>query len=393
MKEYTQKASTDDEIQLLLACAQTNLDADRADRIRSLIREDLNWPFLVKTAFQHNVIPLFHRSLNATCPDMVPSAIQAQLRSDLQAITFYNLFLTKELVTILNLLEAQHIRAIPYKGPILALSVYGNLALRHFGDLDILVCKNDYSQTQKFLLSQNYQLVNEYEWESSFLDSQGKVCIDLHRAITPSQFPVPLDFHSLWKRCKPISIGRTTTSNLSPEDMLIILTVQVAKDGMDDRCQLAKICDIAELLRVAPSMNWDWVMEKARRLGSRRILLIGLHVATQLLGTVLPKKIILAIQADPAVHSLTEYIQKRLFDNTSKRPENFTDRAHLHFKFRERVQDKIFPYYAHFIGRHITPNERDRAFLPLPPTFSFVYYLVRPIRIASQYALKKFNQI
>ena len=52
--------------------------------------------------------------------------------------------------------------------------------------------------------------------------------------------------------------------NLSPEDTLLMLSVQVTKDRY---LQLAKICDIAEFLRVHRSLNWAQTLKEAKRLG------------------------------------------------------------------------------------------------------------------------------
>ncbi len=57
------------------------------------------------------------------------------------------------LVEILRLLEANNITAIPYKGPVLAASVYDNLVLRQAGDLDILVHSRDVSKAKALISS------------------------------------------------------------------------------------------------------------------------------------------------------------------------------------------------------------------------------------------------
>jgi hypothetical protein len=84
-----------------------------------------------------------YQSLNTTCPEAVPKANLAQLRNYFHANAQRNLFLTQELLKLLTLFKTNGISAIPYKGPVLAVAVYGNLALRQFGDLDILVHKRD----------------------------------------------------------------------------------------------------------------------------------------------------------------------------------------------------------------------------------------------------------
>ena len=53
--------------------------------------------------------------------------------------TMSNLYLTQEMLKLLSAFRKKGIPAIPYKGPVLAQAVYGNVGLRQFGDLDITV--------------------------------------------------------------------------------------------------------------------------------------------------------------------------------------------------------------------------------------------------------------
>ena len=49
------------------------------------------------------------------------------------------LWLTLELLNIHRHLQARGLEVLPYKGPVLAEALYGNVALRQFSDLDLLV--------------------------------------------------------------------------------------------------------------------------------------------------------------------------------------------------------------------------------------------------------------
>jgi hypothetical protein len=56
-----------------------------------------------------------------------------------------------------HLLESYEIPAIAYKGPTLAVSAYGNLSLRQFGDLDILVQDRAYERARQLLIKQGFR--------------------------------------------------------------------------------------------------------------------------------------------------------------------------------------------------------------------------------------------
>jgi len=106
-KPYVKDQAVDfcPEEELLLCCARTAMDSERAERIRALLSKDINWEYLIQTAVRHGVMPLFYRSLNASCPEALPKAILDHLRLYFYANDFNNRFLTKELLRLLNLFE------------------------------------------------------------------------------------------------------------------------------------------------------------------------------------------------------------------------------------------------------------------------------------------------
>ena len=198
-------ADTRPEAELLLCCARTCMDSARAERIKALLREAIDWAYLLRTALPHGMMPLLYWHLNAICPEAVPQATLAQLRDHFSANARRNLFLTGELLGLLKMLEAHGIPACPFKGPVLATSVYGNLALRQFIDLDILIHKRDVLRAKDLLISQGYRLqfhLMTGAQEAACLQSrnalpfarnEGKIGVDLHWELTPRYFSFPLD--------------------------------------------------------------------------------------------------------------------------------------------------------------------------------------------------------
>lgn len=376
-------AGTRPETELLLCCARTCMDSVSAERIKALLREDIDWAYLIETVLRHGTMPLLYWNLNATCPQAVPKAALGQLREYFHSLALRNVFLTKELLKLLNLFKAHGIPAIPFKGPVLAASAYGNLSLRQFCDLDILVSEGEFLRTKDLLLSQGYKLQLQLSWESSFVHEDSKVNVDLHQGITPMHFALPLDFASLWSRLEPVSLAGKTVLNLPPEDLLLILCINGARDFWERRERLAQICDIAEVIRVHQDMDWNRVIEQASTLGSERILLLGLFLARDLLGCALPEKVLQRIHADPVVKSLAAQVCERLLGEATGPPKLF-EGSLFYLKARERVQDKILYF--------VTPNQNDRNILSLPKFLSFLYYPLRPIRLAEKYGLSRLKR-
>jgi hypothetical protein len=382
------------EVALLLCCARTWMDTQRAERINGLLAEEINWKFLIHTASQHGVLPLLYSSLKDICPEAVPKAVLNQLRNHFYTNAARNVFLADELLKLLTLFETHGIRAIPYKGPALAASAYGNLLLRQFGDLDILVPKRDVLRAKDLLISHGYRLKFQLtrSKEAAYLQSQcdynfvrddGKIIIELHWGITRSHFSFPLDLEHLWEDLEAVSLSGTTIRHLSPENLLLVLCVHGAKHGWS---QLKWICDIVELTRRYQDLDWKRIIEQAVTLRSVRMLLLGLCLARNLLGATLPEKVVQQIQATSKVQSLAAQVNEQLFREADDL-RGLWQRHLFPGKALERLQDRL-RYSFHIIKRLMSPNTKDRALVPLPASLVFLYYFLRPIRLMGQYRVR-----
>jgi hypothetical protein len=164
--------ATRSEVELLFCCARTHIDSEIAERIRTLLQQDIGRAYLIQAAVQHGIIPLLYQSLNTTCPEAVPKANLAQLQNYFHTNAQRNLFLTNEQLKLLTLFESHSIPAISFKGPVLAVSAYGNLSLRRISDLDILVRERGYHKAKELLFDQGHRMLHDSKHEAFCLQAQ-----------------------------------------------------------------------------------------------------------------------------------------------------------------------------------------------------------------------------
>src|SRR3989442_4033360 len=205
------------EISLLLACARTRIDRETAERIKEAARRSLDWDRLTARSLKHGLMPLLYEKRNTHCADSVPPRCLKQLKDLFQKNAARSVLLTGELVDILDLFATEGIEAMPYKGPAIAISIYGRLALRQFSDLDILVRKRDVWRCQQLLISRGYQPhfdITERQLPSfpklgyvqMLTRDRGQSVVDLHSGIASRFFMFPLDTARF--------LGRLTSANL-----------------------------------------------------------------------------------------------------------------------------------------------------------------------------------
>jgi hypothetical protein len=375
------------EEELLLCCARTRLETETTARARALLASTLDWDYLLQLALSQRVMPLLYHQLKIGFHEAVPAEFMGRLHDYFYLNAARNHLLTEELCEIMRLLEQHGISAIPYKGPLLAVSVYRDMALRQFSDLDIFVHEQDVARVAEILSLLGYRKDHpltpvqearflKIECEHTFTQDERRIYLDLHWGFVPSYFSLRLDCANFWKRAEHVSLETIETLSFAPEDLLLILCVNAGKECWD---RLATLCDIAELLRVFPNLNWQAVVHQASEAGARRMLDLSLQLAHDLLGAVIPEELAAQIAADSEVQRLTLILREEMFEMKVKEQgiSNFLKPAKALERWRDRAK--------FYLRLAITPTMEDWAFIKLPRPLFFLYYLTRPVRLAKKY--------
>jgi hypothetical protein len=155
--------------------------------------------------------------------------------------------------------------------------------------------------------------------------------------------------------------------------LLLILCVHASKDAWE---RLRYVCDVAELVHTHRDMDWRRVVERAGRLGSQRMLFVGLLLARDLLEMPLPEEVSRKAHADPAVQALVRRIGERLFQRIDHSPSRFAEVPFrpIHMKMRERLRDKV----RFLIRLATTHTVGDWMALPLPKPLFFFSRTAKP---------------
>ena len=373
------------EAEILLCCAHVREDALRTARCEWLLQENVNWESLIALAGRHSLVPLLYWQLRHVNRNTVPPAHLNNLRSRFHRNAGRNLFLTQELLSITRLFKTGGISSIPYKGPALAVFAYGNLALRRFGDLDIIIRKQDVARARSILMAEGYVLhfdlteaqqvaVLRTQHSLAFLNADKKIVLELHWDVAGKRFSAQYDWEAVRGRLKTVDVGGGTLDTLSAEDTLLALCVHGSKHLWE---RLAWVCDIAELIRAHEEIDWAQVVMRARSSGSWRMVALGLLLAAEMFDAPLPAAVRQEVD-DVVIRKLAAQIAGSFFTEGSSRPA-LLESLSFNFRVRERLRDKVD--YCRFI---FSPTDADLASVSLPASLEFLYYLLRPIRLVSK---------
>jgi hypothetical protein len=348
----------ENEHKLLLCYSNPSIDNKATDQISKLLSEDIDWEYIVHAGHSHRILPLLYHKLKNTESEAIPELILKQLKNNFYNNAQRNLFLTQELLRLLDIFQQNNIIAIPLKGLTLAVTAYGDLSLRMMGDLDIFVQKQDMLKVQELLTTDGYVLqrknyhltqanhqrylnsqyvYDEWYWKTFNQKSKFGARVEIHWITNPQHIIFPLNAEDLLQNLEFVSLAGVNVPSLSPEILLVVLCLNYTKDHWT---QLKMICDIAALIDSHKNMNWEKIIAQANRVRRQRTLFLGLYLAHNLLGATIPAEIWTRIQADSQIPSLAKQVSERLFPNCGCDP-SLVEKTLFNFRLREDLQDKI----------------------------------------------------
>src|SRR5271157_6513911 len=138
----------EDGFEFLCALTGAELAPERIERIANWNLSALNWGEVLRLAEHHGILPLAARNLIEHARGLPPE-IGRSLGSAYEANLRRNMWFSGELARIIQHFqhfESAQLRVVPYKGPVLTESLYRDLGLRSFSDLDFLISPADFER-------------------------------------------------------------------------------------------------------------------------------------------------------------------------------------------------------------------------------------------------------
>ncbi len=368
--------------------------------IRSFFRREtelpptigLDWLKLLQLAQRHSVLALFCQAVGG-CQD-IPVEVVSYVRKRAMEAARFDLTLNAELARLLELFVAHKIQVVPLKGPVLGQTLYVDTALRSSSDLDLLVQPKDVTRARQLLEGKGYRLESVLHWpvESAYLrcrDSQlsfvpatsepaDAVCIDLHWRLLPGYFPPAFDDRQVWASLRKVAVAGTFASTLSLEHLVLFLCAHGTKHLWE---RLGWICDIARLVQLETAIDWAQVFNQARETDTSRMVVLGLLLASELLGVDPPPEAVEYAGEDPTACVLARIVVRRMQDEIGT-PPSAVESALFSCRAFERTRHRV----RLLIGIFVEPTEAEYQALKLPPSLHWLYYLFRPLRLMAKYA-------
>lgn len=372
-------SATGPEFEWLLACCRrSGMEILPAAATRRIDGERL-----LQLAEHHGVMPRVYASFSTS--SLFASDVHEALRQRFEANARRALWLTHELLRVLEYLESRGIAALTYKGPVLAQQLYGDVAQRQFSDLDLMVHPADVPrvmdamqelgydcETRLTMRQQRAYLGSGYEF--TFNRGEQRNLLEIQWQVLPRFYAVDFDMAGIFQRAVAVKLAGRRVRTLSSEDLLLALCVHAAKHAW---VRLSWLCDIVQLVD-SQTIHWETIRLQARWLGVERILATTLALADFLLDTKLAASLDLR---DADLARTWEEILPSVTMGAEYDAESFSY-FRLMLRSRERWRDR-----ARFLWRlATTPGPNEWSAVRLPDWAFPLYRLVRFYRAGTRLA-------
>jgi len=229
---------------------------------------DLEWDEAVAAFRWHGIIPLlYHRLSKENLTGLIPSEVVQELKQEYYKSLFSGIRVYDALRNPLKALSEADAEVIMLKGAALAETLYPEIALRPFGDIDILVREEDWPKIKRTLYKLDFKAhgtdiadlppkLTKFDTVEHlhFLNQQG-LNLELHFDLLQLGCAMRSTADA-WRTAHSVRIAGVETKILSPEYQLLHLCVHLNKHGYR---RFIWFADIANLLR---DKTFDW--EKLR---------------------------------------------------------------------------------------------------------------------------------
>jgi hypothetical protein len=355
---------------------------EAAGAIKELAEKVDDWESLLALAREHRISTLLYRQL-PELGESVPVAVREQLRTEYQRNILQTLANAAELVQLLKEFDSQSIFAMPFKGIVLAASVYGDLAARPAGDLDVLIHYRSLEAATRILRERGFELTTEANadgspavpdyFEFNFVRPADGMVVELRwrLELTQPRFRRNLGMDWVWPGRRTATLAGAQVPDMNPEVTLLVLCMHGSKHVWS---RLIWVCDVAQLLAARPGLDWKETFAQAKRHGLSRALALGVLLSHRITGVPVPPAVLKNLGADSAISALAMHIDENLFDAPGSLPLSRVPYNLRLLDFSDRARLILSAEYWR-------PNDRDIEAFPLPKPLYPLYFLIRPIRI------------
>lgn len=383
------------EAQLLFFSCRTRNRLEKKEQIGELVQQVTNWNSLLGAAACHKLESLLYWCL-APHEDKIPPEQFRILRAKASGCTARSAELLQEICTLSKVLADQSIPVLHLKGPTLGLLAYEDYALRHAGDIDVLLRQEDIHKCLDVMEAHGYaptliesakpatlavlknEAILKHGCELTLSKSGSNIALDIHWLLMKKPyFDVPTTL--LWETSRRIVYRKQELVTLSRALNFLYVARHAAKHGWTNLRWIADLVAIME-----NDFDFSEAMAIAYQLKYRKFTLFAMCLAAHCPGVSIPDEVVESIEKYKVTESV-QWLLNVLFPDAKLRQwvRMSEIRTVLFMSSLEDSRSSSMKMLGENIFR---PTLRDWEYMQAP---SILLPLVRYYRLMTMYLLRK----
>lgn len=314
---------------------------------------------LLELAAEHSVQGVLANRLQAVGYEGVPAAARESLQARMRAQHLFTLSMTAELFRILEDFSRANIDILLVKGPVISMLAYGDVAMRNYVDLDLLLRHRDIQSATQHMLALGFDpdvpemaiRAGKIPGEYLFKRPGTQRIVELHTERTFRYYPKPMRVEELFARKRLLLLDGREMPALSLEDELVLNCIHGAKHFWE---RLMWVSDVAAVVARHPELDWRKAQQAAADVGAERMLHVGVRLGAMLFGLEVPAAMKNPIHGDPASESLCRQIMTWL-PYSGYAPPSLPTRA----MYRMKMSGGGLAGAAYLMRLSVSPTEED----------------------------------
>jgi hypothetical protein len=292
------------------------MDEAITHKVKGILEGCRDWGYIVEGSMRHGISPLLYWNLKRIDDGKdVPAEVMTKLRIVYHKNAAWNTLRYDELSKILIAFNDVGIDVIVLKGAFLAETVYKNIGLRAFCDVDLLIKKGDLQKVKKELAQLRYhapdniyptkwheklyeQMQTEQGEEIQFFNHDKTVKIDVHWDIQSPSSPFQIDINKFWENAQPVKIAGVETLVFAPEDLLLHLCLHMERHLVNIGIIRFKwYADIPEVIEhYEEEINWVYLVQSSKNYGIEEPIYQSLYLVNKYFGAFVPMDVLKALK-------------------------------------------------------------------------------------------------
>ena len=401
---FANKQSSDLEMsleeQFIIKCLQSEYKAEGHDKFANFNFDTIDWNIIYEKSIEWKITSFLYRIISKRLSEsqlsLIPLQISQKFKMSYTLTGLLNNSNFTELKKIQKTFNAEGIELILLKGSHLARFVYRDIGLRAMSDIDIMVKKEEFLKAVELLFQMGFGAPSEEKLElmerykanfnnispdlrhfPSLVDQRNRVKLDVHFSPVKLTAPFNIDIDGLWERSRKAETNGTNALLLSPEDLLLHISIHNSYNHKFKFFGIKAICDTAQTLNYyGTEIDWDRINHRACEWGAQKSLYLTLRLTQEILGGVIADEILDSLKPESCSQQMVSEAKHRIFSSEAK----ISPYAHMPTDFHP--DNSLLKRISFTFKKIFIPPENLAALYKLPILSKRVYFYY-PIRLIS----------